>query len=84
MRGRVQGVGFRHFATVEARRRGVSGFVRNEPDGSVTVVAEGPKHVLVELLEALRNGPPSARVQDAVVAWHEASGEFSGFGVKWS
>lgn len=60
--GRVQGVGFRAFVRREARRLGLAGWVRNEPDGSVAVEAEGPAADL-EVFEArLREGPPAARV----------------------
>lgn len=84
LHGRVQGVGFRHFASVEARRLGATGFVRNEPDGSVTVVAEGPEPALRVLLAALRQGPPGALVRDVQVHWDAPSGQFAGFGVRWA
>lgn len=81
--GRVQGVGFRHFATQQARRLGVDGWVRNESDGSVRVVAEGPRDALEQFLERLHDGPGGARVQDVSPQWSAASGEFSGFTVRF-
>jgi acylphosphatase len=81
LRGRVQGVGFRHFTRVEAGRRPVEGFVRNEPDGSVTVVAEGPADALHEFLAVIREGPPSAIVNEVETRWSLPTGEFDGFGV---
>jgi len=45
--GRVQGVGFRNFTQMRARQLGVSGWVRNEQDGSVRLEAEGPRGALV-------------------------------------
>jgi len=60
--GRVQGVGFRWFVRGVARRLGVSGWVRNLPDGSVEVAAGGPEPVLAAFTAALRAGPPGARV----------------------
>lgn len=54
--GRVQGVGFRQFVRYHARRLGLTGWVRNEPDGSVYLVAEGPRELLEQLLDAVRQG----------------------------
>lgn len=60
--GRVQGVGFRMACHRAATERGVSGWVRNEPDGSVAMEAEGPTGVLSELLSKIRDHTPGARV----------------------
>jgi acylphosphatase len=60
--GRVQGVGYRYFALRQAELRGVTGFARNRPDGSVEVVAEGPPDTLAAFEEDLRNGPGFAAV----------------------
>ncbi len=81
--GRVQGVGFRHFASQQARRVGVGGWVRNERDGSVRVVAEGPHDLLEAFLERLQKGPGGAGVQEVRPNWMAASGEFSGFTVRF-
>jgi acylphosphatase len=59
----VQGVGFRYSTVREARRLGLSGYVRNLPDGSVEVVAEGEEQVLERLAAWLRRGPPGAHVR---------------------
>ena len=83
IKGRVQGVGFRHFTMQQARRLGVNGWVRNESDGSVRVVAEGAKDVLEQLLERLKKGPSSARVEDVKPQWSNASGDVSGFTVRY-
>lgn len=72
--GSVQGVGFRFFAERIARRRGVSGLVRNLPDGRVEVIAEGPRLALEQLIADLRKGPPGAVVRDVVVEWGQAVG----------
>ena len=63
--GRVQGVGFRWSTRAEAQRLGLSGFARNEADGSVLVEAEGSPDAVGMLVEWLEHGPSSARV-DAV------------------
>ena len=60
--GRVQGVGFRWFAKERARRFGISGWVRNRPDGSVEVAAAGDRESIDAFTDALRRGPDGARV----------------------
>lgn len=62
VRGRVQGVGFRWFVRERARELGLGGWIRNNPDGSVEVVASGPDESLTRFLEEVRRGPPGARV----------------------
>ena len=65
VRGRVQGVGFRWFVEREADILGIAGWVRNNADGSVEVLAHGRRDQLSELRSRLREGPRAARV-DAV------------------
>jgi len=60
--GRVQGVGFRQFTLTRARQIGVSGYVRNLPDGSVECVASGSEAQITALVSALRRGPPGSDV----------------------
>ena len=60
--GRVQGVGFRWFVRNEAERLGLRGWVRNTPDGSVELEAEGAPEAVLELKNRLAQGPPAARV----------------------
>ncbi len=67
--GRVQGVGFRMFAQSVALPLGVSGFVRNEPDGSVKVEAQGTRDALEALLARLRQGPPGSWISDVSTDW---------------
>ena len=62
IRGRVQGVGYRAWATCQARRLGLDGWVRNRRDGSVELLAIGPKAEIERLAEACRSGPAAARV----------------------
>jgi acylphosphatase len=65
VRGRVQGVGFRWFVEREAHILGIAGWVRNNADGSVEVLAQGTRDQLLGLHSRLREGPRAARV-DAV------------------
>lgn len=62
--GRVQGVGFRWFTRKAARELGLTGKVRNLPDGRVEVHAAGPTESLALLVDRLREGPPASRVTD--------------------
>ncbi len=66
--GRVQGVFFRVSTQREAQSLGLTGFVRNEPDGSVYIEAEGEEEALQKLLAWIRaGGPPQARVYEVQV-----------------
>jgi len=65
--GRVQGVGFRYFTEATAQREGVAGWVRNLPDRSVEVVAEGDADAVARFERAVRRGPPGARIDQVHV-----------------
>jgi len=80
--GRVQGVGFRNFTRMRARRLGVTGWVRNERDGSVRLEAEGPREALDSLVDAVHRGPRMARVENVEVDWTDATDEFDTFRVR--
>lgn len=80
--GRVQGVGFRNFTQMRARRLGVTGWVRNERDGSVRLEAEGPREALDTLVEAVQQGPRMARVENVEVDWSDANDDFEVFRVR--
>jgi len=79
--GRVQGVAFRWYTVQQAVAIGVTGSVRNLPDGSVLIVAEGEREALERLLDWARSGPPHALVDHTEVRWGTAQGEFSDFTV---
>ena len=80
--GRVQGVGFRYFTQAAAAREGVTGWVRNRPDGRVEAYIEGEAETVTRLERALRRGPPAARVDDVEAESELPSGEYSGFVIK--
>ena len=65
--GRVQGVWYRAFVADAARRYGVAGFARNEPDGSVLVELEGGQEAVASVIERCRIGPPLAEVTSVAV-----------------
>ena len=75
VRGAVQGVGFRYATAARARSRGVSGWVRNNADGTVEAVFEGPPDAVDTLVAWCRRGPAGARVDDVTVESEEPSGE---------
>jgi acylphosphatase len=79
--GRVQGVWFRGWTQARALDLGVVGFARNLADGSVEIVAQGPRHAVDALLDLCRKGPPSARVDQTVFDEESAGDEHTGFRV---
>jgi len=83
VRGRVQGVFFRGFTVGCARKLGLDGSVRNLPDGTVEVCAEGDREVLERLVGCLKEGPPAARVDGVAAAWSEAIGRYDDFSARY-
>lgn len=81
IRGRVQGVFYRVSARQEASRLGLTGWVRNCPDGSVELLAQGPRPLCEGLLRYCHEGPPGARVDEIDVSWGEPSSVCVGFNV---
>jgi acylphosphatase len=69
--GRVQGVGFRFFAVNRANRHGLTGWVRNLPDGRVEILAEGDPRSLAAFVEDVREGPGSALVANVQEEWQD-------------
>lgn len=72
--GLVQGVFYRQSTAIEAERLGLAGSVRNLPDGSVEVVAEGRRAEVETLVAWCRRGPPAARVEDVAAGWEAPTG----------
>ena len=73
--GRVQGVYYRVFASRNAVRLGLTGYVRNLPDSSVEIYAEGARRQLEKLVEQLKAGPPGARVVNLELTWSDYTGQ---------
>jgi acylphosphatase len=80
--GHVQGVGFRAFVLDRALELNLTGWVRNRWDGTVEVMAEGPKMELEKLLAALQHGPRRYTTSDVRPEWLAATGEFTRFQVR--
>jgi len=83
VQGHVQGVFFRAHTQKKASGLGLTGFVRNLANGSVEVVAEGPKEKLDILENWLAEGPPNARVEKTEAKRETASGEFNSFEIRY-
>ena len=81
--GRVQGVYFRDFVSRQARGLDLTGYVRNTPERTVEVHAEGERKQLEELIDHLKVGPPAARVEKVVTNWSEYTGSYAGFSVRY-
>ena len=79
--GRVQGVSFRAWTQEEAERRGLGGWVRNSPDGSVEAVFSGPAGTVDEMVALGRQGPAMAHV-DGVEAHETEAPSASGFTIR--
>jgi acylphosphatase len=80
--GKVQGVNFRYFVSENARRLGLTGWVRNRFNGTVEVLAEGKRENLDVLIKYLHKGSKSSHVTKVDHEWQEASGEFNSFRVR--
>jgi len=77
--GLVQGVFFRGFPAEQAHKLNLTGWVKNEPEGTLHVLAEGEEEDLKKLADSCRQGPPMAQVRDTEENWQEPTGEFTEF-----
>ena len=82
VRGRVQGVGFRWFVEREAHILQIAGWVRNNHDGSVEVLAQGTRDQLLGLRSRLREGPRAARVDAVEEAEAQPAANISSFRIE--
>ena len=81
--GRVQGVWFRGTCCEQARRLGVSGWIRNRHDGRVEAVFEGRESDVRRMLSWCHRGPRMAQVGEVKVEWGEPAGQPDGFSVRY-
>lgn len=80
--GRVQGVCFRHHTRQTAQNNGVTGWVRNLPDGRVEVVLEGEESTVMATVDGCRRGPEWARVDTIDIQEQEIDNDFAGFTIR--
>jgi acylphosphatase len=81
--GRVQGVGFRYWASHLAERYGVTGWVRNEMDGTVSIECEGPEASVDKFIQIVRQGPPGARVDQVEISHLPPRGAYRRFSIEF-
>jgi len=81
--GIVQGVFFRAFTRNWASRLGLNGYVKNMPDGSVEIVAEGSEENIKELIGRVKEGPPAASVERIETEWKKPSNQHIGFRIEY-
>ncbi|MDO8730585.1 MAG: acylphosphatase [Candidatus Omnitrophota bacterium] len=81
--GRVQGVGFRYTAESSALQLGVTGWVRNLPDGRVEAVVEGPEKTLKTLLDQIASGAMKKYIRGVETRWEKPTGEFDDFQIRF-
>jgi len=79
--GRVQGVFFRARTRDRARALGITGWVRNLPDGRVEIAAEGARAALDALVSWARVGPPAAQVTDVTITWENPANTETRFSI---
>ncbi len=82
IRGRVQGVFYRASAVREAKRLGLTGWVKNRPDNGVELVAEGEEDQVKDFLAWAQHGPSTARVDKIDTRWRSYTGEFASFTIE--
>ncbi len=81
--GYVQGVFFRSYTREKASELGLTGWVRNLPDGRVEALFEGDEDEIKWMIAWCHKGPPSAHVTNVQVTWDEYQGEFNSFDIKY-
>ena len=83
IRGEVQGVFFRASARQRANELGLKGWVRNNSDGSVEIVAEGERAALEEFTDWCHQGPRRSTVNHVVIKWESYSDQFDEFTIEY-
>ena len=83
IKGRVQGVFFRQGTYEKAVELGISGWVRNLPDGRVEAVFEGEEEKINKIIQWAKEGPPIAKVEEVEIKWEKPTGEFDGFQIRY-
>ncbi len=81
--GRVQGVGYRYYTVQQAQMLGIQGYVRNQADNSVLIVAQGEEEVIKVFIDFLRIGPTRARVDHIFKSKINNLSDFNNFSIKY-
>lgn len=81
--GRVQGVFYRDSARRKGRKLGLTGWVKNEPDGSVKIIAQGDKQNLKKFIDWCYNGPIFAKVSKIDIDWETINKPLKDFKIKY-
>lgn len=81
--GRVQGVGFRYTAERLALEIGLTGWVKNLPDGRVEIVCEGARDRIEVFVDGLKCGPLGTHIRKVACGWEHPTGEFADFSVEF-
>lgn len=81
--GRVQMVMYRDSARRKAKKLDLVGWVMNQPDGTVELIAEGKEENLKQFIDWCYNGPILAKVNKIDINWQEATGQFKKFNIKY-
>lgn len=82
IRGFVQGVGYRKWARKEAQKMGITGWIRNLPDGSVEALLQGPKETVGILLATYKKGSFLSEIEEVDVVWEQQKETFSDFSIR--
>ncbi len=82
-RGKVQGVFYRSETAKAAKALGLTGWIKNEPDGSVKITAQGSSEDLEKLVKWCHSGPPLAKVVKVEVEWEKENKNYKRFVVKY-
>lgn len=81
--GKVQGVFFRDYTRKRAREWGLTGWVANNADGTVTIVVEGPENLVGDLTDWCHGGPSNAQVEKVEAEKQTCTGEFEDFEIRY-
>jgi acylphosphatase len=81
--GLVQGVFFRARAEEQASSKGLTGWVKNLPDGKVEILFEGPDKAVDEMVKWCHRGPRGALVKAIEIKWENSTGEFANFQIRY-
>ncbi len=81
IRGLVQGVGYRYYCYRKALNLNLTGWARNNRDGSVSAHVEGERGAIEAFIKDIKAGPPSASVTEVDVSWSDFTGQYPRFDI---